>query len=115
MTVTLRPGAPQADQIEMERAPAEVVRVALGDRAYDIAIGRGLLASLGTRAAALKPGAKAAIVTDDIVAPLHLAATEAALAGAGIATHRVVVGAGEGAKSFAGFERVCEAVIDAKI
>jgi 3-dehydroquinate synthase len=115
MTVSLRPGAPRADQIEMERAPAEVVRVALGDRAYDIAIGRGLLASLGMRAAALKPGAKAAIVTDDVVAPLHLAATEAALAGAGIATHRVVVAAGEGAKSFAGFERVCEAVIDAKI
>jgi 3-dehydroquinate synthase len=115
MTVSLRPGAPRADQIEMERAPAEVVRVALGDRAYDIAIGRGLLASLGTRAAALKPGAKAAIVTDDVVAPLHLAATEAALAGAGIATHRVVVAAGEGAKSFAGFERVCEAVINAKI
>jgi 3-dehydroquinate synthase len=115
MTVSLRPGAPRADQIEMERAPAEVVRVALGDRAYDIAIGRGLLASLGTRAAALKPGAKAAIVTDDVVAPLHLAATEAALAAAGIATHRVVVAAGEGAKSFAGFERVCEAVIDAKI
>jgi 3-dehydroquinate synthase len=115
MTVPIRPGPSPADQIEMERAPAEVVRVALGDRTYDIAIGRGLLASLGTRAAALKPGAKAAIVTDDVVAPLHLAATEAALAGAGIATHRVVVAAGEGAKSFAGFERVCEAVINAKI
>jgi 3-dehydroquinate synthase len=115
MTVSLRPGAPRAEQIEMERVPAEVVRVALGDRAYDIAIGRGLLASLGTRAAALKPGAKAAIVTDDVVAPLHLAATETALAAAGIATHRVVVAAGEGAKSFVGFERVCEAVIDAKI
>ena len=93
----------------------ETVRVALGDRAYDIVIGRGLLASLGRRAAALKPGAKAAIVTDDVVAPLHLAAAEAALAAAGIATSRVVVAAGEGAKSFAGFERVCEALIDAKI
>jgi 3-dehydroquinate synthase len=115
MTAPVRPGRSPADAIEMDRAPAEVVRVALGDRAYDIAIGRGLLASLGTRAAALKPGAKAAIVTDDIVAPLHLAATEAALAAAGIATSRVVVAAGEGAKSFAGFERVCEALIDAKI
>jgi 3-dehydroquinate synthase len=120
MTVPIRPGPSPADQIEMdcataERAPAEMVRVALGDRAYDIAIGRGLVASLGQRAAALKPGAKAAIVTDDVVAPLHLAATEAALAAAGIATSRVVVAAGEGAKSFAGFERVCEALIDAKI
>jgi 3-dehydroquinate synthase len=49
------------------------------------------------------------------VAPLHLASTEAALAAAGIATSRVVVAAGEGAKCFAGFERVCEALIGAKI
>ena len=96
MTVPIRPGSPPADQIEMERAgaeraPLETVHVALGDRAYDIVIGRGLLASLGRRAAALKPGAKAAIVTDDVVAPLHLAAAEAALAAAGIATSRAVV------------------------
>ena len=32
------------------------VRVALGERSYDIVIGRGLLASLGNRVAALKPG-----------------------------------------------------------
>jgi 3-dehydroquinate synthase len=115
MTVSIRPGPSPADQIEMDRAPAEVVRVALGDRAYDILIGRGLVASLGLRAAALKPGAKAAIVTDDVVAALHLASTEAALASAGIATSRVVVAAGEGAKRFAGFERVCEALIGAKI
>jgi 3-dehydroquinate synthase len=120
MTVPIRPGPSPADQNEMDRAtaergPVEMVRVALGDRAYDIVIGRGLLPSLGRRAAALKRGAKAAIVTDDVVAPLHLAAAEAALAAAGIPTSRVVVAAGEGAKSFAGFERVCEALIGAKI
>lgn len=91
------------------------VNVALGTRAYDIVIGRSVLASLGTRAAALKPGARAAIVTDDVVAGLHLDAATAALEDAGIATSRVVVGAGESAKSFAGFERVCEALIAAKI
>jgi 3-dehydroquinate synthase len=115
MTVPIRSGPSPADQIEMERASAELVRVALGDRAYDIAIGRGLLTSLGTRATALKPGAKAAIVTDDIVAPLHLSAAEAVLGEAGIATSRVVVAAGERAKSFAGLEHVCEALIAAKI
>ena len=41
------------------------VNVALGERAYDIAIGRGLIASLGERIAELRPGCKAAIVTDD--------------------------------------------------
>ena len=39
------------------------VNVALGDRAYDIAIGRGLLATLGERIAKLRPGCKVAIIT----------------------------------------------------
>jgi 3-dehydroquinate synthase len=99
----------------LRRGEPTVVKVALGERAYDIVIGRGLLASLGSRVAALKPGARAAIVTDDTVARLHLDATEAALAAAGIAAALVVVTAGEGAKSFAGFERVCEELIAAKI
>ena len=49
-----------------------IVEVSLGARSYDIAIGRGLIASLGTRIAALRPGAKAAIVTDENVARHHL-------------------------------------------
>jgi 3-dehydroquinate synthase len=92
-----------------------IVKVALGDRAYDIVIGRNQMAALGARAAALRPGAKAAIVTDDTVAGLHLEAAEAALAAGGVASSRIVVGAGEGTKSFAGFERVCEALIAARI
>jgi 3-dehydroquinate synthase len=92
-----------------------IVNVALGDRAYDIVIGRSQMAALGVRASALKPGARAAIVTDDTVAGLHLEAAEAALKTGGLATSRVVVGAGEGTKSFAGLERVCEALIAAKI
>ena len=56
-----------------------VVNVALGERSYYILIGRGQLASLGQRIAALRPGAKAAIVTDETVMRHHLAAAEAAL------------------------------------
>ena len=44
------------------------VDVALGDRAYDIVIGRDVLPSLGGRVAALRPGARTAIVTDRTVA-----------------------------------------------
>ena len=51
------------------------VNVALGTRAYDIVIGRGLLASLGERIARLRPGCKVAIVTDETVARHHLPAT----------------------------------------
>jgi 3-dehydroquinate synthase len=93
----------------------KVVDVALGERTYDIIIGRGQIATLGTRAAALKPGAKAAIVTDDTVARLHLAAAEAALAAGGLTASRIIVPAGEATKSFAGFEEVCEALIAARI
>lgn len=91
-----------------------VVNVALGDRAYDVVIGRGELATLGSRVAALRPGARAAIVTDATVAAHHLAAAEAALAAAGVASSRVVVPAGEASKSFAMLERVCDALIAAR-
>jgi 3-dehydroquinate synthase len=91
------------------------VPVALGSRAYDIVIGRGLLASLGERIAKLRAGARTVIVTDETVASHHLAAAEAALASAGIASSRIVVPPGEASKSFAQFENVCEAIIAAKI
>ncbi len=97
------------------RADPTIVKVALGARSYDIVIGRDLIASLGARVAALRPGAKAAIVTDENVAGYHLAAAEAALAGAGVAATRVTVPVGEGSKSFRVFEQVCEAVIAARI
>jgi 3-dehydroquinate synthase len=94
---------------------ASVLNVALGERSYDIIIGRGRLGSLGKKIAALRPGAKAAIVSDEIVARHHLAATEAALAAAGIGTSSVTVPPGESSKSFAMLERVCEALIAARI
>src|SRR5260370_38589806 len=87
------------------------VKVALGERSYDIFIGRGLLASLGQRIARLRPGAKVAIVGDETVARHHLAAAEASLAAAGIEATAVTVAPGESSKSFPGLEKVCEALI----
>jgi 3-dehydroquinate synthase len=103
MTAPLRAGDPV------------IVNVALGERAYDIAIGRGQIATLGRRIAALRPGCKAGIVTDEVVARHHLAAAESALKSAGIASTTVVVPAGEGSKSFGMLERVCDGLIAAKI
>ncbi|WP_439923387.1 3-dehydroquinate synthase [Nitrobacter sp. JJSN] len=91
------------------------VDVALGDRSYDIVIGRGILPSLGARIAALRPGARVAIVTDEYVATHWLRQTEASLIGAGIATSRIVVDEGEVSKSYEGIEFVCEELIKAKI
>ena len=103
MTAPLRAGEPI------------VVQVALAERAYDIVIGRGLLASLGTRIKALRPGARLAIVTDETVARHHLADAEAALKSAGLEPARIVVPVGEGSKSYATFETVCEAIVAARI
>ena len=96
-------------------AAPTIVNVGLGDRAYDIVIGRGVLAELGTRIAALRPGARTAIVTDASVARHWLEPAEAALAAAGIATTRIITGEGEATKSYAGLEQVSEALIAAKI
>jgi 3-dehydroquinate synthase len=91
------------------------VPVALGERAYEIVIGRGLVASLGERIKALRPGARVAIVTDETVARFHSGAVEAALKSSGIDSARIVVPAGEGSKNYATFEKVCEAIIDARV
>ena len=103
MTAPLRSGEPI------------LVNVALGERSYDIVICRGQLTSLGLRIALLRPGTKAAIVTDETVASHHLAATEGALAATGIGATSVTVPPGESSKSFPVFERVCEALVSARI
>ena len=97
------------------RSDLTVVEVKLGARSYDIVIGRGVIASLGSRIAALRPGAKTFIVTDENVARHVLPAAEAALEQAGVKGNHIVVPPGEGSKSFAVFEQVCEAIIAARI
>ncbi len=99
----------------LRHADPTVVGVALGSRAYDIMIGRGLLDSLGERIKALRPGARTAIITDETIAKIHLSAAEGALKSAGVQSARIVVPAGEGSKNYATFERVCEAIVAARI
>ncbi|AVT74576.1 3-dehydroquinate synthase [Rhodopseudomonas palustris] len=91
------------------------VEVALGDRAYEIVIGRDVITSLGERIAKLRPGARTAIVTDRTVAKTWLKRAEEVLDQADIAHASVIVGEGESSKSYAGLEQVCEALIAAKI
>jgi 3-dehydroquinate synthase len=71
--------------------------------------------TLGQRIAALRPGCKVAIVTDETVARHHLAVVEAAIQRAGITPSQVTVPAGEASKSFAMFEKVCDGLIAARI
>ncbi|TAJ28001.1 3-dehydroquinate synthase [Bosea sp. (in: a-proteobacteria)] len=96
-------------------AARTVVPVALEGRAYDIHIGRDQLAEAAALIAALAPGARAALVTDETVARLHADALEASLARAGIGTTRITIPPGEASKSYARFAAVCDALLDAKI
>lgn len=100
--------------IRMTDASVITVPVPLGDRAYEIFVGRGLLAEAGPRIAAL--GARAAaIVTDGNVGPLYAEALAASLQQQGLRTATIVVPPGEATKSYASLEQVCDAVLEARI
>jgi 3-dehydroquinate synthase len=107
MTANVRP--------ETVRAKPTVVEVSLGARSYDIVIGRDILATLGSRIAALRPGAGAYIVTDENVARHYIGAAKASLDHAGVTMNSIVVAPGEASKSYRVFEQVCEAIIAARI
>ncbi|MCG7393604.1 3-dehydroquinate synthase [Microvirga sp. ACRRW] len=98
----------------MSSASPITVPVPLGDRAYDILVGRGLIETAGSRIAAL--GARAAaIVTDEHVGPLYAHSLAHALQANGLRTSIITLPPGEATKSYASLERVCDAVLEAKI
>ncbi|MBY5443491.1 3-dehydroquinate synthase [Rhizobium leguminosarum] len=97
-------------------APAiRTVHVPLGERAYDILIGPGLIARAGAEIASRLKGRKAAVITDENVAPLYLKALVASLEEAGIASAEVVLPAGEKTKSFEHLITVCDKVLEARV
>ncbi len=68
-------------------------------RKYDVTIGHGLLAQLGSIAADLKKPDKAVIISDSNVWPLHGAAADDSLRNAGFETLSFVFPAGEDSKT----------------
>lgn len=91
------------------------VHVPLGERTYDILIGPGLIARAGAEIASRLKGRKAAVVTDEHVAPLYLDALVQSLEAAGIASATLVLPAGEKTKSFEHLMTVCDKVLEARI
>lgn len=106
---------PAASPLPSSEAAARVVRVDLAGRPYDIAIGAGLLSGIGGRIAAMRPGARVAIVTDRNVAERHLGTVETSLNAAGIACASIIVAPGEKTKSYAGLQEVAEGLIGARV
>ena len=98
----------------MESPSFITVPVPLGDRAYDILVGRGLIATAGSRIAGLSARA-AAIVTDEHVGPLYAEALARSLEDQGLRPSVVTLPPGEATKSYASLEQVCDAVLAARI
>jgi 3-dehydroquinate synthase len=87
------------------------VPVSLRESPYEILIGEGLLARAGELAAKVVPPCRCAIVTDDVVAPLHGELLGAALRLAGFEVSQLTVPAGEASKSMASAAGLCERLI----
>ncbi len=91
------------------------VHVPLGERAYDVRIGAGLVARAGAEIAPLLRRPKVWIVTEERVAALHLAALEAGLRAGGVESAALILPPGEGTKSWPNLIRVVEWWLSEKV
>jgi 3-dehydroquinate synthase len=90
----------------------QTVRVGLGDRSYDILIGPGLIANLGSILHETIGHRPVVVVSDETVAGLYLAQVEAALASGGRKPPPpIIVPAGEGSKSLESFGTCAERIL----
>ena len=89
----------------------KTITVNLGARTYPIHIEAGLLARAGEYLAPLAKGRRVAIVTDANLGP-HLATVQASLTAAGLASEAIVLAPGEGSKSWATLEMLCDRLLD---
>ncbi len=85
--------------------------VALPSAAYDVVIGDGLIARAGAFLAPVLPQKRAVVVTDETVAPLHLARLLDGLGETGIAAREIVVPAGERSKNLATYGQVVDQLL----
>lgn len=112
-----------ADQTEVTAAARHsdsvpdpvTVHVPLGERAYDVRIGAGLIARAGAEIAPLLRRPRLSIVTDENVARLHLPQLQAALTAEGITSEALILPAGEGTKSWPHLTRTVEWLLEQKV
>ena len=91
------------------------VQVDLGARSYEVRIGAGLIDRAGAEVAQLLARRRVVVVTDTVVAGLHLSRLEAAFAAQGIAVTSLALPAGEGTKGWEQFSRTVEWLLEQKV
>ena len=91
------------------------IGVELPGRRYDIVIGDDIIPEAGGLIANVAPGASCAIVTDTNVAQHHLSRLQSSLDAAGLRHAAITIAPGESSKSFATYERICDAILAARM
>ena len=92
-----------------------LVHVPLGDRAYDILIGPGLIARAGGEIIARLTGRRVAIITDENVGPLYLAQLMDSLQTDGFEAVSLVLPPGEKTKCMDGLAAATDMILAARI
>ncbi|WP_108659654.1 3-dehydroquinate synthase [Acuticoccus kandeliae] len=105
----------EATRPHIQSAAPITITVPLGERAYDVLIGDGLIAEAGALIAARLGKRRTLIVTDESVAALHLSALQAGLKAGGLASTSHVVPAGESSKSIGHLTATVDAILDAEL
>ncbi|MBC6441128.1 MAG: 3-dehydroquinate synthase [Rhodospirillales bacterium] len=90
----------------------ETLTVPLGERAYDILVGDGLIDRAAEFMAPVLKRRRVVVVTDEILAKLHLARLTAALDRGGIRHDTIILPPGEQTKDFAHFEVLMNRLLD---
>jgi 3-dehydroquinate synthase len=89
--------------------------VGLGERAYPVVVGPGLIEQAGAQIARLGETARLAVVTDANVARLHGERLMRSLNAAGLRASLVSVPAGEATKSFDGLRELLDRLLDLEL
>jgi 3-dehydroquinate synthase len=89
----------------------QVIKVGLGERSYDIAVGHGILAEAGKRIQPFLKRQQVAIVTDQNVAKHQLPALQAALDSEAVKHSSIILEPGEGTKNYANLAKVCDGLL----
>ncbi|MDR3537025.1 MAG: 3-dehydroquinate synthase, partial [Acetobacteraceae bacterium] len=95
--------------------PARRLSVILPSTSYDVVIGDNLLARAGALLAPRLPQKRAVVVTDSIVADLHLKALLAGLAETAVATSTIVVREGEATKNLETYLSVVDQLLESRV
>jgi shikimate kinase / 3-dehydroquinate synthase len=95
--------------------PPRRLSVVLPSTSYDLVIGEDLLIRAGALLAPRIEQKRAVVVTDEIVAGLHLQSLLKGLAETGIAASQIVVRAGEASKSLETWQSVVDQLLEARV